>query len=52
MYHAAFRSKDFERVTDDKFFIMIEKADPKFDLEKTKKLLEESGAALVEEVED
>lgn len=52
LYHAAFRSKDFERVTDDKFFIMIEKADPKFDLEKTKTLLQDSGAALVEEVED
>lgn len=50
-YHPAFASKAFERVTDDKFFIMIEAADPKFDLEKTKALLSSSGATLVEELE-
>ena len=51
-HHPAFASKAFARVTDDKFFIMIESADPKFDLEKTKALLAEAGATHVEELED
>ncbi len=50
-HHPAFNSQAFERVTDDKFFIMVECADPKFDLAKTKALLSESGATLVEELE-
>lgn len=50
-HHPAFNSKAFERVTDDKFFIMIEADDPKFDLEKTKALLSGAGATLVEELE-
>lgn len=52
MFHPAFKSKAFAKVTDDRFFIMIEATDPKFDLEKTKTLLSESGAAQVEELED
>lgn len=50
-HHPAFNSKAFERVTDDKFFIMIEATDPKFELEKTKALLTHAGATLVEELE-
>lgn len=50
-HHPAFASKAFERVTDDKFFIMVEATDPKFELEKTKALLTQSGATLVEELE-
>lgn len=51
-HHPAFGSKAFERVTDDKFFIMVEAEDPKFDLEKTRALLQASGATLVEELEN
>ena len=51
-YHPAFASKAFERVTDDKFFIMIEAKDSKFDRERTKALLQATGATLVEELED
>jgi hypothetical protein len=51
LHHPAFASKAFERVTDDKFFIMVEATDPKFELEKTKALLTQSGATLVEELE-
>lgn len=51
-HHPAFNSKAFERVTDDKFFIMIESKDGKFDREKTKALLHSTGATLVEELED
>ena len=51
-YHPAFKSKAFDRVTDDKFFIMIEAADSRFDLEKTKALLGDAGASHIEELED
>ncbi|MFO0723072.1 MAG: DUF3341 domain-containing protein [Myxococcota bacterium] len=51
-HHPAFQSKAFERVTDDKFFIMIEASDQKFDKERTKALLTSTGATLVEELED
>lgn len=44
------RVRRFARVTDDRFFIVIEASDPKYDLEQTKKLLQESGATAVEEV--
>lgn len=50
-YHPAFASKAFERVTDDKFFIMIESSDPKFELESTRALLQKTGATLVEELQ-
>jgi hypothetical protein len=50
-YHPAFASRAFGRVTDDKFFIMIESSDPKFDLNTTSALLKSTGASLVEELE-
>ena len=52
LYHSLFNSKRFERVTDDKFFIAIETRDPRFDPEKTRALLESTGATAIEEVED
>lgn len=52
LHHPAFKSKAFERVTDDKFFIMIEADDPCFDEKKTLALLQQTGASLIEEVED
>lgn len=51
LYHSLFNSERFERVTDDKFFISIEAEDPEFDLEETRRLLEEAGAVHIEEVE-
>jgi hypothetical protein len=51
-YHPLFNVARFARVTDDRFFIAIEASDPKFDAEKTRKLLEGTHAAKVEEVED
>jgi len=51
-HHPAFNSKRFERVTDDKFFIMVEAKDPLFNLEKTSALLTEMGATSVEELEN
>jgi hypothetical protein len=51
-YHSLFNSERFSRVTDDRFFICIETNDPKFDFERTRKLLEGTGAVHIEEIED
>ena len=51
LYHPLFRSRVFERVTDDAFFISIESWDPRFDSSATGKLLESLGARSVELVE-
>lgn len=51
-HHPAFKSPAFARSTDDKFFILIEASDEKFDLEKTRALLKDTGATLIEELED
>lgn len=51
LHHPAFASKAFERATDDKFFIMVEASDPKFDLKRTKELLRSAGATKVEELD-
>ena len=50
-HHPLFRSKVFERVSDDAFFISIESWDPRFDASATGKLLESLGARSVELVE-
>jgi hypothetical protein len=52
LYHSLFNSARFSRVTDDRFFISIEARDPKYDPERTRALLESTGALNVEEVED
>jgi hypothetical protein len=50
-HHPLFRSKVFERVTDDAFFISIESWDPRFDASGTRKLMESLGARNVELLE-
>lgn len=50
-YHSLFHSERFERVTDDRFFISIETADPNFDAERTPEFLRSVGAVHVETVE-
>ncbi|MFQ5790620.1 MAG: quinol:electron acceptor oxidoreductase subunit ActD, partial [Acidobacteriota bacterium] len=47
LYHALFRSKRFDRVTDDGFFVSVEARDPKFE-EDTEDFLKELGANHVE----
>lgn len=51
-YHPLFSNERFARVTDDRFFLVIEAADPKFDLEQTRQLLDSFGGTAVETVED
>ncbi len=50
-YHPLFQSKNFERVTDDKFFVAIESRDPQFDATSTAEFLESVGAINIELIE-
>jgi Protein of unknown function (DUF3341) len=50
--HPVFESDRFRRASDDRFFISIEADDPKFDVDKTRKLLEGAHAANVEVIEE
>lgn len=51
-YHPIFYSDRFESCSNDKFFISIEAADKRFDIEKTRKLLESVHSSHVELVEE
>jgi hypothetical protein len=50
-YHPTFNYSRFGRATDDGYLLVIEAADPKFDIEKTPELLRRLGAVNVEVVE-
>lgn len=50
--HPVFESERFRRASDDRFFISIEAEDPKFDVDKTRQLLEGAHAAHVEVIEE
>ncbi len=47
-HHPLFESAAFERASDDRFFLSVEAADPRFDREETLKLLADLGASRVE----
>jgi hypothetical protein len=47
-HHPLFASARFGTVTDDRFFISVEARSPGFDLEGTRRLLEDAGATAVE----
>ncbi|RME71411.1 MAG: DUF3341 domain-containing protein [Verrucomicrobia bacterium] len=51
-YHPVLKADMAARATDDGFFIVIEKDDPKFSVEKSRSLLEEAGAVEIGELED
>jgi hypothetical protein len=51
-HHPVFESDRFRAATDDKFFISIEADDPKFDVSRTKSLLEGAHATHVEVIEE
>ena len=50
-YHPVFNVPNFALASRDKFFIVIEHTDPKFDAVETRRFLEGLGASLVSEVE-
>jgi hypothetical protein len=51
-HHPVFNAERFDRMTDDRFFISIEAADPRFELERTQQLLRDAGATHLEVVND
>jgi hypothetical protein len=51
-YYPAFTSARFRRVTDDKFFILIDASDSRFVLEQTRQILLMTEPAALEEVKD
>jgi hypothetical protein len=50
-YHPVFNEPRFELASKDRFFLVIEAQDPKFDLEQTRGFLEELEASYVAEVD-
>jgi hypothetical protein len=52
LYNPLFKSRRFRRATNDRFFVVIDASDPKFDREETEKMLTQLGATAVEWVEE
>lgn len=52
LYNPLFKSERFRRVTDDRFFIVVDASDRRFDEAETAKLLQDSGAVAIERIED
>ena len=52
LHHPLFKNQRFAKVTDDRFFIVIEARDPQFFRDRTMRMLESLGAESVEEVEE
>jgi hypothetical protein len=52
LYNPLFKSDRFRRVTDDRFFILIDASDRQFDEESATQLLKDQGAVAIERVED
>ena len=50
-YHSIFNTPGFERASQDRFFLAIERDDPQFDIVKTREFLETLGGVAVSEVE-
>ena len=51
-YHPLFTNRRFRRATQDRYYIVIEARDPRFDLERTRNFLASLGGAVVEEVNE
>jgi hypothetical protein len=52
LYNPMFKSERFRRVTNDKFFIWIDRSDAKFEVAATTAFLNSIGASAVETIED
>ena len=52
LFHPLFGSKDFERATDDSFFVSVETDDPQYDEIQTKKFLSQIGGKNVEVISE
>ena len=51
-HHPLFNSKNFQKATDDAFFVSIEFKDPMFDLDDTKNFLVSIGGKNIEVIEE
>jgi hypothetical protein len=52
LYHPLFTSERFRRATQDRFFIVVEARDPRFEGEKTRQFLAGLGGTVVEDVNE
>jgi hypothetical protein len=52
LHNPLFKHDRFRRATSDRFFVVIDASDPKFDEAQTTRLLRDAGATAVERVED
>ncbi|WP_428938469.1 DUF3341 domain-containing protein [Fontivita pretiosa] len=52
LYNPLFRSRRFRRVTNDRFFVVIDASDPNFDRDQTEQMLLNLGATAVEWIEE
>jgi hypothetical protein len=52
LYNPLFKSDRFRRVTDDRFFVVIDATDPKFDEIETEQLLQSTSPIAIEQVQD
>lgn len=52
LYNPLFTNRRFRRATQDRFFIVIEARDPRFQLDETREFLASLGGAVVEEVRE
>ncbi len=52
LYHPLLTSERFRRATQDRFFIVIEARDPRFDPEKTRAFLDTLGGTVVENIHE
>ena len=50
-YHPMFNAQNFERATQDKFFLCIEARDPKFDINRTRQFLQGLNPRAINEVQ-
>ena len=51
-YHPVLKAPQFVRASDDRFYIVIEAADPKYNAARTRALLEQAGGKDVVEIEE
>ena len=52
LHHPLLKNRRFARASHDRFYVVIETADPKYSASETRKLLEEIGSRHIEEVTD
>jgi hypothetical protein len=51
-YHSLLKAPQFVRASDDRFYIVIEASDPKFNPAQTRALLEQAGGKDIAEIEE